>query len=164
MPETTVQRTRSARVLVTLSLLLGLTALFVASPVSGQAPAKADPAKADPKATPQEQQKQTDQRNEAMTKAQENQQKAADQLQQALDRMKNIGTLQKAIESIALETRETLEGPSGFGRLKFSRGELYLYNIRHLQHHTGQLSAYLRKLSESFQDPTAVRWAFSGWR
>jgi hypothetical protein len=39
-------------------------------------------------------------RNEALALAQTNQQKADEQLQQALDRMKNIGTLSKAIESI----------------------------------------------------------------
>lgn len=48
-------------------------------------------------------------------------------------------------EAIAAETAETLQGPSGFARLTFSRAELYLYNLRHVQHHTGQLSAFLRR-------------------
>jgi uncharacterized damage-inducible protein DinB len=56
---------------------------------------------------------------------------------------------QKARDAIGAETRESLEGPSGFGRLPFSRAELYLYNIRHIQHHTGQLSAYLRRIGAS---------------
>ena len=33
-----------------------------------------------------------------------------------------------------------LEGPSGFSWLPFDKTELQLYNIRHLQHHTGELS------------------------
>jgi hypothetical protein len=43
------------------------------------------------------------------------------------------------------ESDQTLAGPSGFKRLPFSRAELHIYNIRHIQHHTGQLSAYLRR-------------------
>ncbi len=43
------------------------------------------------------------------------------------------------------ETDADLNGPSGFDWLKFSRGELHLYNVRHVQHHTGQLSAALRR-------------------
>jgi len=33
-----------------------------------------------------------------------------------------------------------LEGPSGFWWLPFDKTELQFYNIRHLQHHTGELS------------------------
>jgi len=33
-----------------------------------------------------------------------------------------------------------LEGPSGFWWLSFDKTELQFYNIRHLQHHTGELS------------------------
>lgn len=64
----------------------------------------------------------------------------------------------KAVESLAAETRESLEGPSGFSRLPISQAELHVYNIRHVQHHTGQLSAYLRKLG------LGADWARSGWR
>ncbi len=71
---------------------------------------------------------------------------------------------QKAIETLASETRESLERESGFPWLSFSRGELHLYNIRHIQHHTGQLSAYLRRIDEALQDPKAVRWVATGWR
>ena len=50
------------------------------------------------------------------------------------------------LESVlAAETDATLDGPSGFSWLKFSRAEGHLYNLRHLQHHTGQLSAALRR-------------------
>lgn len=51
----------------------------------------------------------------------------------------------KLAEEMAAETEATLAGPSGFPRLKFSRAELHLYNLRHIQHHTGQLSALLRR-------------------
>lgn len=37
-----------------------------------------------------------------------------------------------------------LEADSGFGWLPFGKLELQFYNIRHLQHHTGQLSDRLR--------------------
>jgi len=37
-----------------------------------------------------------------------------------------------------------LGAPSGFSRLPFNKLELQFYNIRHLQHHTGQLADRLR--------------------
>ena len=43
------------------------------------------------------------------------------------------------------ETEAKLGGPSGFSWLEFCRLELHLYNIRHIQHHTGQLVAALRR-------------------
>jgi hypothetical protein len=67
---------------------------------------------------------------------------------------------QKAIDSIAAETAESLQGPSGFSWLPFSRGELHVYNIRHMQHHTGQLSAYLRRIVTA----TESWWVRTGWR
>jgi len=70
----------------------------------------------------------------------------------------------KATETLASETRESLERESGFHWLPFSRGELHVYNIRHVQHHTGQLSAYLRRIDPALQDPKAVRWVGTGWR
>ena len=51
----------------------------------------------------------------------------------------------KAREAIAAETESTLAGPSGFDWLPFPRLEAYLYNLRHLQHHTGPLVATLRR-------------------
>ena len=71
---------------------------------------------------------------------------------------------QKAIETLAGETRETLEGPSGFSYRKCSRGELHFYNIRHVQHHTGQMSAYLRRIEGLITDRRALPWVGSGWR
>jgi hypothetical protein len=70
----------------------------------------------------------------------------------------------KAREALLSETQESLEGPSGFSWYKCSRGELHLINIRHLQHHTGQLSAYLRRIDEAFQDRDVMRWVATGWR
>ncbi len=66
----------------------------------------------------------------------------------------------KALETLASETPESLERESGFSWLPFSRGELHLYNIRHVQHHTGQVSAYLRRIVEDGER----WWVKTGWR
>ena len=56
------------------------------------------------------------------------------------------------------ETGDSLERPAEFHWLpSLSRGELHIYNIRHVMHHTGQLSAYLRRLSID------TDWVKSGW-
>ena len=65
----------------------------------------------------------------------------------------------KASEVIAAETADTLRERCGFDWLPFSRAELYVYNIRHVQHHAAQLSLRLR-LSAGVDIP----WAGSGWR
>jgi hypothetical protein len=67
---------------------------------------------------------------------------------------------QKALETLAAETAESLQRQSGFSWLPFTRGELHLSNIRHVQHHTGQLSAYLRRIVEDGER----WWVKSGWR
>lgn len=67
----------------------------------------------------------------------------------------------KMLGAMGAETADTLAGPSGFPRLKFSRAELHLYNLRHLMHHTGALHAHLRRISGGSIDP---RWVGSGWR
>lgn len=51
---------------------------------------------------------------------------------------------QKMSDALAAETACTLAAPSGFPRREFSRAELHVLNIRHLQHHTAQLSLRLR--------------------
>jgi uncharacterized damage-inducible protein DinB len=71
---------------------------------------------------------------------------------------------QKALDVLNAETEESLKGPSGFSWRTFTRGELHIYNIRHVQHHTGQLSAFLRKLGAEFQQRTALPWIATGWR
>jgi uncharacterized damage-inducible protein DinB len=67
---------------------------------------------------------------------------------------------QKAAETLAAETAESMQAGSGFSRLPFSRLELHVYNIRHMQHHAGQLSAYLRRIVEDGER----WWVRSGWR
>ncbi|MCO6438752.1 MAG: DinB family protein [Phycisphaerae bacterium] len=64
----------------------------------------------------------------------------------------------KARRTIANETAETLQGPSGFARRNFTRAELHVYNIRHIQHHAGQLGAYLRRMDPSLQEVGVLRW------
>jgi hypothetical protein len=49
-----------------------------------------------------------------------------------------------------------LEAPSGFYWLKFNKLELQFYNLRHLQHHTGQLADRLRAVMD-----TGVNWVIS---
>jgi DinB superfamily len=65
----------------------------------------------------------------------------------------------KASQAIAGETTDTLAGPSGFDWIPTSRLELHLYNIRHIQHHAGQLSARLRKSIGAGAD-----WSATGWK
>jgi hypothetical protein len=72
---------------------------------------------------------------------------------------------QKMHAAIAAETPESLAGPSGFSWYPITRGELHLNNIRHIQHHTGALYAYLRRVDKSFQEPVnPLPWIGSGWR
>ncbi len=52
-----------------------------------------------------------------------------------------------------------LEAPSGFFWLKLSKLELHLYNLRHLEHHTGQLVDRLRNAAG-----VAVDWVAKGNR
>jgi hypothetical protein len=70
---------------------------------------------------------------------------------------------QKALEVLTAETPQSLTSPSGFSWLPFSRLELHLYNLRHIQHHTGQLSAYLRRVVPELAEPKKLRWVRSGW-
>jgi hypothetical protein len=71
---------------------------------------------------------------------------------------------QKISESLATETKESLEGESGFSWRKFSRGELHIYNIRHFQHHVGQLSTYLRRISNEHALDLKLNWVGEGWK
>ena len=67
----------------------------------------------------------------------------------------------KMLQTLASETAESLQSASGFSWLPFSRGELHLYNIRHLQHHAGQLSAFLRRIPVEDGERW---WVRTGWR
>jgi hypothetical protein len=64
----------------------------------------------------------------------------------------------RAARVLAEETEETLAGPSGFSWIPLSRAELHLYNLRHLAHHTGQLTAFLRRCG------VETKWCKAGWR
>ena len=87
---------------------------------------------------------------------------------QGLDQQDTLAYLaicrQQAIDVVRGETAESLAGPAGFTRRTCSRAELHVYNIRHVQHHVGQLSAYLRRVDESLRDWQALRWVGHGWR
>jgi hypothetical protein len=65
----------------------------------------------------------------------------------------------KASGVIAAETAETLSGPCGFQSRTASRAELHVYNLRHIQHHSAQLSLRLR-----IDHQADVPWFGSGWK
>jgi hypothetical protein len=71
---------------------------------------------------------------------------------------------QKLLEALAAETEESMQGPCGVASRKITRGELYIYNLRHVQHHVGQLSAYLRRVDSALGASDALPWIGSGWR
>lgn len=52
---------------------------------------------------------------------------------------------EKLDATIPAETPDTLAGPSGFSFQPFTRAELHIYALRHVQHHAGQLAAVLRR-------------------
>lgn len=66
---------------------------------------------------------------------------------------------EKAVSTLAAETSDSLASPTKFYWLSsLSRGELHIYSIRHVMHHTGQLSAYLRRAGID------TDWVKSGWQ
>jgi uncharacterized damage-inducible protein DinB len=71
---------------------------------------------------------------------------------------------QKLLDTLAAETAESLAGPSGFSWRKFPRAEIHLYNIRHIQHHAGQMSAYLRRIAPELFPQRSLPWIGAGWR
>jgi uncharacterized damage-inducible protein DinB len=58
--------------------------------------------------------------------------------------------------SVARETMKSLAGPTGFAWVPGTRMEHHIYNMRHVSHHMGQLSASLRRVKEK------VPWVSSG--
>jgi hypothetical protein len=66
---------------------------------------------------------------------------------------------QKVGEVIRGESEQTLGGPSGFEWRKFTRAELHVYSLRHVQHHAAQLSLRLR-----LDHAVDIPWIGSGWR
>ncbi|EAQ80796.1 DinB family protein [Blastopirellula marina] len=65
----------------------------------------------------------------------------------------------KSIEVIQQETAESLAAACGFAPKTFSRAELHVYNIRHIQHHAAQLSLRLRL---DFDED--ISWLGTGWK
>jgi hypothetical protein len=55
----------------------------------------------------------------------------------------------KCRDQVAAMTAAEAAGPTAFVRQASSRLELYLYNLRHLQHHVGQLNTILRQRTDS---------------
>ncbi len=65
----------------------------------------------------------------------------------------------RATDVIASESAESLSAPAQFYRRDISRAELYIYNIRHIQHHAANLGLRLR--IDVAED---IPWIGSGWR
>ena len=70
----------------------------------------------------------------------------------------SVDDLMAFLESLLAEVPEAiaalpLEGESGFDWYPFTRWELHLNNIRHIQHHTGQIIERLRS-----QGVTGIEW------
>ena len=65
----------------------------------------------------------------------------------------------KAMSAVAAEDTKTLEQRPGFDWLPFSRAEVHVYNIRHLQHHVAQLSLRMKLDAD-----VGVSWIGSGWQ
>ncbi len=55
--------------------------------------------------------------------------------------------MNKVSTVIPADTEDTLNGPSGFGNRPFTRGELYIYTLRHVQHHAAQLGLRVQSLT-----------------
>jgi len=53
--------------------------------------------------------------------------------------------LVKARGVVSGEIEDVLSGPSGFERRTYTRAELHVCNIRHIQHHAAQVSLALRR-------------------
>ena len=65
---------------------------------------------------------------------------------------------EKAATTLTAENEAALNAPCAFPRKSFSRLELHIYNIRHIQHHAGALGALLRKAGGT------PPWRSSGWQ
>ena len=63
----------------------------------------------------------------------------------------------KCATVVAADTENTLNGPSGFENRSFKRGELYIYTVRHIQHHAAQLGLRIQSLTGR-----ELNWVSSG--
>lgn len=72
-----------------------------------------------------------------------------DQIGPVLDRQKVARYIQDTVDKLhrvmEAETAESLAGESGFFWYPIDRLSMHLVNLRHVMHHTGQLSAVLRR-------------------
>lgn len=64
---------------------------------------------------------------------------------------------EKARAAVAAMSDDTLKRVYDFGKVSLSIPELYLYNMRHVQHHAAQLNMILRQ-----QANIGSRWVFRG--
>ena len=64
---------------------------------------------------------------------------------------------EKARGAVAAMSDDTLKRMYDFGKVSLSIPELYLYNMRHVQHHAAQLNLILRQ-----QANISSRWVFRG--
>ena len=67
--------------------------------------------------------------------------------------------IDKCEATLRADTLKTLLGPSGFSFKPFTRAELYVYVIRHIQHHAAQLGLRLQRISGR-----EMPWISSGWK
>ena len=65
----------------------------------------------------------------------------------------------KAMSTLTLASEAPFECTREWGGSGLSRFELHLYNIRHIQHHVGQLAMRLR-----MDAAIGVPWASAGWK
>ncbi|MBN2559630.1 MAG: hypothetical protein JXQ75_01690 [Phycisphaerae bacterium] len=55
--------------------------------------------------------------------------------------------LAKCVTTLQMDDEHTLRGPSGFSSKTFSRAELYVECIRHVQHHAAQLGLRIQRIA-----------------
>jgi hypothetical protein len=68
----------------------------------------------------------------------------------------------KVAEVMSAETPESLRGHCGFHWLQITRGELHIYNIRHVQHHAGGLATIVRRQLGASVKPDPMDWIDHG--
>jgi DinB superfamily len=67
--------------------------------------------------------------------------------------------LKKCREVVSGETYESMLGDCGIARRKMSRLELYIYLVRHIQHHAAQLGLRIQA-----RVGKELSWVGSGWK
>ncbi|MBS1903945.1 MAG: DinB family protein [Bacteroidetes bacterium] len=76
-------------------------------------------------------------------------------------------THDRIVRTIADETEGSMSGDCGFPSIfrnsPLSRLELHVYNIRHLQHHVGQINITLRHISDAEGLDLKLPWVGPGW-